>query len=74
MLRPEINDVLVKLKIITVLQRCSPLPNLRSNQVEELEEDAVENLKVRLNLILGEEGWSKSKIGTSYWGHNLESW
>ncbi|XP_010938565.1 uncharacterized protein [Elaeis guineensis] len=62
------------LKSYETAKSCSPRSKFRSNPIEELEEDAVENLKARLNLILGEEGWSKWKIGTSYWGHNLEPW
>ncbi|XP_008782012.1 uncharacterized protein LOC103698262 [Phoenix dactylifera] len=61
------------LKSYETAKSCSPCPKSRSDQVrEELEEDAVENLKARLNLILGEEGWSKRKIGASYGGCNLE--
>ncbi|KAG1371117.1 hypothetical protein COCNU_16G002110 [Cocos nucifera] len=50
------------LKSYETAKSCSPRRKFRSNPIEELEEDAVENLKARLNLILGEEGWNKFKI------------
>ncbi|WOK99097.1 hypothetical protein Cni_G07809 [Canna indica] len=42
--------------------------------INKLEEDLTENLTTRVNLILGEEGWSKSQVATKYWGRNHEPW
>lgn len=46
----------------------------RLSQTLELEEDAVEKLMARVNLILGDEGWSECTSRKSYWGHNQEPW
>jgi len=46
----------------------------RLSSTRELEEDAVEKLMARVNLILGEEGWSERVSRKSYWGHNQEPW
>ena len=44
------------------------------SSTDELEEDAVEKLMARVNLILGEEGWSERASRKSYWGRNQEPW
>ncbi|XP_020274517.1 uncharacterized protein LOC109849122 isoform X2 [Asparagus officinalis] len=46
----------------------------RLSQTHELEEDAVRKLMARVNLILGEEGWSESISRKSYWGQYQEPW
>ncbi|XP_057976444.1 uncharacterized protein LOC131163752 [Malania oleifera] len=45
-----------------------------SNSISSLEEDAVEKLMIRLNLILMEEGWSRSSYVTSFFTNNSEPW
>ncbi|KAK3228802.1 hypothetical protein Dsin_000683 [Dipteronia sinensis] len=45
-----------------------------SNSVSSLEDEAVEKLMVRLNLILKEEGWSRPSYVRNYLGNNSEPW
>lgn len=40
----------------------------------DLEEDAVEKLIIRLNLILMEEGWSRPSYGKNFLSNNSEPW
>lgn len=40
----------------------------------DLEEDAVEKLAIRLNLILMESGWTGSSPGRNLWGNSSEPW
>ncbi|XP_042387225.1 uncharacterized protein LOC121979310 [Zingiber officinale] len=48
--------------------------NSGPDKMKELEEDLTLNLMARVNLILGEEGWSKSDVSTKYWGRSPEPW
>ncbi|KAG6791104.1 hypothetical protein POTOM_000215 [Populus tomentosa] len=45
-----------------------------SNKLSSLEEDAVEKLMIRLNLISMEEGWSKPSHVRNFLGNNSEPW
>eukprot|EP00268_Persea_americana_P018521 TRINITY_DN19265_c0_g1_i2.p1 TRINITY_DN19265_c0_g1~~TRINITY_DN19265_c0_g1_i2.p1 ORF type:complete len:422 (-),score=47.21 TRINITY_DN19265_c0_g1_i2:292-1557(-) len=40
----------------------------------DLEEDAVEKLVIRLNLILMEEGWTRPSPSRNLWGNSSEPW
>ncbi|KAL5570619.1 hypothetical protein UlMin_027194 [Ulmus minor] len=44
------------------------------DSLSSLEEDAVEKLIIRLNLILMEEGWSRSSYARNFLGNNSEPW
>lgn len=46
----------------------------RSNPLEVLEDDAVNNLRARVSLILAEDGWNQRKPTASYWTKNSEPW
>lgn len=52
----------------------SSLQKQLSDSLSILEEDAVEKLMIRLNLISMEEGWSKSSYLRNYLGNNSEPW
>ncbi|KAA8537329.1 hypothetical protein F0562_026984 [Nyssa sinensis] len=52
----------------------SSIPNLSSDSFSVLEEDAVEKLMIRLNLILTEEGWSRTSYVRSSLCNNSEPW
>ncbi|XP_059434861.1 uncharacterized protein LOC132176030 isoform X3 [Corylus avellana] len=52
----------------------SSLQKQLSDSLSTLEEDAVEKLMIRLNLISMEEGWSKSSYFRNYLGNNSEPW
>ncbi|KAL7259212.1 hypothetical protein ACSBR1_005164 [Camellia fascicularis] len=45
-----------------------------SDSFSDLEEDAVEKLMIRLNLILMEEGWSRPSYGRTFLSNNSEPW
>ncbi|KAJ4730937.1 transglutaminase family protein [Rhynchospora pubera] len=46
----------------------------KTNPINKLEDDAVNILKARVNLIMAEEGWNKPSATTSYWSSNYEPW
>ncbi|KAL0007158.1 hypothetical protein SO802_008660 [Lithocarpus litseifolius] len=52
----------------------SSLKSQSADSLSSLEEDAVEKLMIRLNLILMEEGWSKPSHVRNYIGNNSEPW
>ncbi|XP_059649272.1 uncharacterized protein LOC132295153 isoform X2 [Cornus florida] len=52
----------------------SSIPEPSSDTFSHLEEDAVEKLIVRLNLILMEEGWTRPSYNKSFLGNNSEPW
>ncbi|KAE8038400.1 hypothetical protein FH972_010918 [Carpinus fangiana] len=52
----------------------SSLQKQLSDSLSILEEDAVEKLMIRLNLISMEEGWSKTSYFRNYLGNNSEPW
>ncbi|KAK7840491.1 hypothetical protein CFP56_016648 [Quercus suber] len=52
----------------------SSLKGQSADSLSSLEEDAVEKLMIRLNLILMEEGWSKPSHVRNYIGNNSEPW
>jgi len=52
----------------------SSLQKQASNKLSSLEEDAVEKLMIRLNLISMEEGWSKPSHVRNFLGNNSEPW
>lgn len=52
----------------------SSLKSKLSDSLSSLEEDAVEKLIIRLNLILMEEGWSRPSYVRNYIGNNSEPW
>ncbi|KAK9283720.1 hypothetical protein L1049_011970 [Liquidambar formosana] len=52
----------------------SSIQKQSSNSFSSLEEDAVEKLMIRLNLILMEEGWSRPSYIRSFLGNNSEPW
>nr|ACU20898.1 unknown [Glycine max] len=45
-----------------------------SNSLSSLEEDAVDNLMMRLNLVLMEQGWSRPSYAKNFLGNNSEPW
>lgn len=45
-----------------------------TSSISDIEEDAVEKLMIRLNLILMEEGWSRPSYSRSFLGSNSEPW
>ncbi|KAK7323294.1 hypothetical protein VNO77_26760 [Canavalia gladiata] len=45
-----------------------------SNSLRSLEDDAVDNLMLRLNLILMEQGWSRPSYARNFLGNNSEPW
>ncbi|XP_011000567.1 PREDICTED: uncharacterized protein LOC105108101 isoform X2 [Populus euphratica] len=55
-------------------EKGSPLQKQASNKLSSLEEDAVEKLMIRLNLISMEEGWSKPSHVRNFLGNNSEPW
>lgn len=52
----------------------SSLQKHPSNSVSSLEDDAVEKLMICLNLILMEQGWSRSTYVRNFLGNNFEPW
>ena len=52
----------------------SSLQKQASNKLSSLEEDAVEKLMIRLNLISMEEGWIKPSHARNFLGNNSEPW
>lgn len=52
----------------------SSLKGQSADSLGSLEEDAVEKLMIRLNLILMEEGWGKPSHVRNYIGNNSEPW
>ncbi|VAH76052.1 unnamed protein product [Triticum turgidum subsp. durum] len=46
----------------------------RTNPLEMLEDDAVNTLTARVNLILAEDGWDSHRPAASYWTKNSEPW
>ncbi|XP_061353710.1 uncharacterized protein LOC133298436 [Gastrolobium bilobum] len=52
----------------------SPTQLTSSNTLSSLEEDAVDNLMMRLNLILMEQGWSRPSYARNHLGNNSEPW
>ncbi|KAG6787733.1 hypothetical protein POTOM_003777 [Populus tomentosa] len=55
-------------------EKGSSLQKQASNKLSSLEEDAVEKLMIRLNLISMEEGWSKPSHVRNFLGNNSEPW
>ncbi|PQQ10991.1 uncharacterized protein Pyn_08078 [Prunus yedoensis var. nudiflora] len=51
-----------------------PLRRQPSDSLAILEEDAVEKLMIRLNLILMEDGWSRPSYARNFLGNNSEPW
>uniref|UniRef100_A0A0A8YGX7 Protein SirB1 N-terminal domain-containing protein n=1 Tax=Arundo donax TaxID=35708 RepID=A0A0A8YGX7_ARUDO len=45
-----------------------------SNQLEILEDEAVNTLRARVTLILAEDGWSSRRPAANYWTKNSEPW
>ncbi|KAF7022324.1 hypothetical protein CFC21_035117 [Triticum aestivum] len=46
----------------------------RTNPLEMLEDDTVNTLTARVNLILAEDGWDSHRPAASYWTKNSEPW
>ncbi|KAF9688780.1 hypothetical protein SADUNF_Sadunf01G0023700 [Salix dunnii] len=55
-------------------EKGSSLQKQASNKLSSLEEDAVEKLMIRLNLISMEEGWIKPSHVRNFLGNNSEPW
>ncbi len=51
-----------------------PTPKQPHDSISGLEEDAVQKLMVRLNLIAMEEGWSKPADARNFLGIKSEPW
>ncbi|XP_077218433.1 uncharacterized protein LOC143852742 [Tasmannia lanceolata] len=62
------------LKLYQTSRQCAVQEEFSSRPSKDLEEDAVEKLIVRLNLILMEEGWSRPSPRRNYWGNYSEPW
>ncbi|KAL2337186.1 hypothetical protein Fmac_011632 [Flemingia macrophylla] len=62
------------LKKYRELKNSSAQDTLSSNSLSCLEEDAVDNLMMRLNLILMEHGWTRPSYARNFFGNNSEPW
>ena len=56
------------------LSQSSSLQSQSTNSVTILEEDAVQKLFVRLDLIAMEEGWTQPSYVRNFLGNNSEPW
>ncbi|KAG5066309.1 hypothetical protein AAZX31_04G126900 [Glycine max] len=56
------------------LKNSSRQESSSSNSLSSLEEDAVDNLMMRLNLVLMEQGWSRPSYARNFLGNNSEPW
>ncbi|CAJ1958921.1 unnamed protein product [Sphenostylis stenocarpa] len=62
------------LKKYREIKNSSTQETLSSNPLSSLEEDAVNNLMMRLNLILMEQGWTRPSYARNFLGNNSEPW
>ncbi|KAL9321780.1 hypothetical protein ACSQ67_009833 [Phaseolus vulgaris] len=62
------------LKKYRELKNSSTQETLLSNSLSSLEEDAVNNLMMRLNLVLMEQGWTRPSYARNFLGNNSEPW
>ncbi|XP_020203922.1 uncharacterized protein LOC109789398 [Cajanus cajan] len=62
------------LKKYRELKNSSTQETSSSNSLISLEEDAVDNLMMRLNLVLMEHGWTRPSYARNYLGNNSEPW
>lgn len=72
-------DLLFKVNLlrcfhIQLLQNSSTQETLSPNSLSSLEEDAVNNLMMRLNLVLMEQGWTRPSYARNFFGNNSEPW
>ncbi|KAJ6713262.1 hypothetical protein OIU79_009289 [Salix purpurea] len=57
-----------------IKRRVLPYKSRHPNKLSSLEEDAVEKLMIRLDLISMEEGWIKPSHVRNFLGNNSEPW